>query len=42
MLQVIKSEPVKITKRNKDFAVLVSLEEYNDLKALEVYEDLIL
>jgi len=42
MLQIIKSEPVKITKRNKDFAVLISLEEYNDLKALEVYEDLIL
>lgn len=41
MLQIIKSEPVKITKRNKDFAVLISLEEYNDLKALEVYEDLI-
>ena len=42
MLQIIKYEPVKITKRNKDFAVVISSEEYNDLKALEVYEDLIL
>lgn len=41
MLQVIQSEPVKITKRNKDFAVLISSERYEDLKALEVYEDLI-
>ena len=39
MLQFIKSEPVKITKRNKDFAVVISSEEYNDLKAIEVYED---
>ncbi len=34
--------PIKITKRNRDYVYILSAEEYDGLKALEVYEDLVL
>lgn len=41
-MQALPDWPIKITKRNRNFAYLVSADEYENLKWLEVYEDLLL
>ncbi|MDD3646353.1 MAG: type II toxin-antitoxin system Phd/YefM family antitoxin [Candidatus Gracilibacteria bacterium] len=41
MLKNINKEPVKITKRSRDHAVLIGYSEYSHLKELEEYEDIL-
>ncbi len=41
-MQALPDWAIKITKRNRNYAYLVSADEYENLKWLEVYEDLLL